>query len=118
MVLPRHSVSSSVGFSPSPRGEARLFLQDQEPDGVRNQAAPMKQLRLFRWFSAIKSSNSFKSLTPPTDQYGGSICRFHCMYIYFFNCLRYKFYQNFSKRRQEVGVSLLYPLLLLLTLFD
>ena len=57
MALPRHSVSSSVAFSPSPDGEARLFLEDQEPDGVRNQAAPMKQLRLFRWFSAIESFN-------------------------------------------------------------
>ena len=71
------SVSSSFGFSPSPGGEARLFPEDQEPDGVRKPAAPGRHsLGYPAGLSAIESPISIESLTPPTDQYAGSIADF------------------------------------------
>ena len=71
------SVSSSVGFSPSPGGEARLFHEDQEPDGDRKPAAPGRHsLGYPAGLSVIESPFSMESLTPPTDQYAGSIVDF------------------------------------------
>ena len=77
MVLSRHSVSSSVGFSPSPGGEARLFHEDQEPDGDRKPAALGRHsLGYPAGVSVIKSPILMESLTPPMDQYAGSIVDF------------------------------------------
>ena len=73
------SVSSSLGFSSFSQGKSmHSFLKVKSRTASENQAAPDQIAQTIpTGFSAIESSDpSMKTLTPPTDQYAGSIVDF------------------------------------------